>query len=55
MKNKKASKKKNSKPSAQNHLPFSEVKNDTVIMKDGTLRAALMVSSINFALKNEDE
>ena len=42
-------------PSAQQHLPFSEIKFDTAVMKDGTLRAILMVSSINFALKNEDE
>ena len=48
-------KKKSSLPTAQSHLPFAEIKSDTVIMKDGTLRAILMVSSINFALKNEDE
>ncbi len=55
MKNKKAiSKKKRTIPS-QYHLPIAEIKNDTVVMKDGTLRAVLMVSSINFALKNEDE
>jgi hypothetical protein len=42
-------------PSAQSHLPFSEIKFDTAVMKDGTLRAVLLVSSINFALKNEDE
>lgn len=51
----KPKKKKMTVPSAQQHLPFAEVKFDTVIMKDGTLRAVLMVSSINFALKNEDE
>jgi type IV secretory pathway VirB4 component len=39
----------------QQHLLIAEIKNDTVVMKDGTLRAVLMVSSINFALKNEDE
>src|SRR3989339_2217343 len=51
----KPQKKKISVPSAQSHLPFAEIKFDTIIMKDGTLRAVLMVSSINFALKNEDE
>lgn len=51
----KPKKKKIKIPSAQSHLPFAEIKSDTVIMKDGTLRAILMVSSINFALKNEDE
>ncbi|MFH1789816.1 MAG: TraC family protein [bacterium] len=55
MKNKKAKKRQGSIPSAQQHLPFAEIKLDTIIMKDGTLRAILMVSSINFALKNEDE
>jgi hypothetical protein len=42
-------------PSAQRYLDIAEVKDDTVIMKDGTLRAVLLVSSINFALKSEDE
>lgn len=51
----KPKKKKISSPSTQQHLPFSEIKFDTVVMKDGTLRAVLLVSSINFALKNEDE
>lgn len=55
MKNKKAANKRKSFPTTQHHLPFAEVKSDTIIMKDGTLRAVLMVSSINFALKNEDE
>lgn len=41
--------------STQLFLDISEIKNDTVILKDGTLRAVLMVSSINFALKSEDE
>src|SRR3989344_7492950 len=51
----KPKKKKMTVPSAQQHLPFSEIKFDTAVMKDGTLRAILLVSSINFALKNEDE
>lgn len=55
MKNKKAAQKKKAMIPAQQHLPIAEIKQDTVIMKDGTLRAILMVSSINFALKNEDE
>lgn len=42
-------------PSAQHYLSIAEIQNDTIIMKDGTLRAVLLVSSINFALKNEDE
>lgn len=55
MKNKKAAASKNAIPAAQHHLNIAEIKHDTAIMKDGTLRAILMVSSINFALKNEDE
>jgi len=55
MKNEKAAKKKNAIPTTQQHILIGEIKNDTVVMKDGTLRAVLLVSSINFALKNEDE
>jgi len=55
MKNQQAAKKKNTVPATQRHLPIAEVKNDTIVMRDGTLRAVLLVSSINFALKNEDE
>lgn len=55
MKNKKIKKKKNKKPSSQAHLPIAEIKDGTVILKDGTLRAVLLVSSINFSLKSEDE
>lgn len=55
MKNKKAAAKKAAMPSAQRFLAVSEVKQDTLVMKDGTMRAILLVSSINFALKNEDE
>ena len=55
MKNEKAVKKRAGVPAAQKNLALAEIKNDTVVMKDGTLRAVIMVSSINFALKNEDE
>ena len=44
-----------SKTSTQQYLNIAEIKDDTVVMKDGTLRAVLLVSSINFALKSEDE
>lgn len=36
-------------------LDIAEIREDSVILKDGTLRAVLLVSSINFALKSEDE
>ena len=41
--------------STQQYLNIAEIKDDTVVMKDGTLRSVLLVSSINFALKSEDE
>lgn len=49
------SKNKKTSPSTQQYLDIAEIKGDTVIMKDGTLRAVLSVSSINFSLKSEDE
>ena len=36
-------------------MDIAEFREDTVIMRDGTLRAVLLVASINFALKSEDE
>jgi len=53
-----ASKKKGTQkvgPPTQSYLDIAEIREDVVVMKDGTLRAVLMISSINFALKNEDE
>jgi len=41
--------------STQQYLNIAEIKDNTVVLKDGTLRAVLLVSSINFALKSEDE
>lgn len=55
MKNEKVKKRKARRPSTQTHLPIAEIKDGVVILKDGTLRAVLMTSSINFALKSEDE
>ncbi|MDD3102373.1 MAG: TraC family protein [Patescibacteria group bacterium] len=42
-------------PSTQKYLNISEIRNDCVILQDGTLRAVLLVSSINFSLKSEEE
>jgi hypothetical protein len=50
-----ATSKKPKLPSTQKYLPIAEIKDDAVVMKDGTLRAVILVSSINFALKSEDE
>lgn len=46
---------KNTRVSTQQYLDILEIKDDTVVMKDGTLRAVLGISSINFSLKSEDE
>jgi len=42
-------------PSTQQYLDIAEIRDDMVILKDGTVRAVLLVSSINFALKSGDE
>lgn len=42
-------------PPTQRFLDIAEIREDLVVLKDGTLRAVLMVSSLNFALKSEDE
>lgn len=39
----------------QSFLRISEIRDNTIIMDDGTLRAVLAVSSTNFDLKNVDE
>lgn len=57
MKEKKDMQKKNEKrgKSSQSYLPIAEIKDGVVLLKDGTMRAVLMTSSINFSLKTEDE
>lgn len=39
----------------QDFVPIKEVRNGIVILKDGSMRALLMASSINLALKSQDE
>lgn len=41
--------------STQDFVPIKEIKSGTVILKDGSLRAIIMVSSVNFGLKSADE
>ena len=41
--------------STQDFVPVKEVRDGVVVLKDGGLRAILLASSINFALKSEDE
>lgn len=42
-------------PATRHFLDIAEIRDDVVIMKDGTLRAILMVSSLNLALKSTEE
>jgi type IV secretory pathway VirB4 component len=55
MRSKKAQQKNRKMTGTQTYLPIAEIKENTVVLKDGTLRSVLLVSSINFALKSEDE
>lgn len=46
---------KNRLASTQRFLPISEIRNDTVLLKKGGLRAVLEVEALNFNLKSETE
>lgn len=39
----------------QSHIPFGAVYQDTIVMKGGGFRQIILVSSINFGLKSEEE
>jgi hypothetical protein len=39
----------------QDFIPVKEVRDGIMVLKDGSLRAIVMVSSLNFALKSPDE
>jgi len=43
-----------SKPT-QDFVPIKEIRDGVVILKDGSMRAILLTSSLNFALKSNDE
>jgi len=43
------------KKTAQDFLEFEQIREGIIILKNKALRAILMVSSLNFALKSEDE
>lgn len=45
----------NSNASTQQYLNIQEIRDDVVILKDGSMRAVVLVSSINFDLKSEEE
>lgn len=46
---------KSPKSNTQRYLPFKEIREGVIIMKDGSMRTILMVNSINFNLKSPDE
>ena len=43
------------RPAAQEFLEIDQIKDGVIILKNKALRGVLMVSSLNFALKSEDE
>jgi hypothetical protein len=47
--------KKNPSSSTQIYLRISEIRDNTLVLKNGGLRSVLRVSSINFNLKSEEE
>lgn len=44
-----------SRKASQDFVPIKEVRDGVIVLRDGGLRAILMASSLNFALKSEDE
>lgn len=48
-------KKKSPDASTQRHLPFSQLRENIIIMKDSSARSVLRCSTINFLLKSEEE
>lgn len=46
-----------SKPTAstQQYLDIAEIKENTIVMRDGSIRGIVVVASINFSLKSADE
>lgn len=47
--------KANAKASTQRFMPVAEIRNDTILLKNGGLRAVLAVEALNFNLKSETE
>lgn len=41
--------------STQRYLPIAEIRNDTVLLKNGGIRAVIQVEALNFNLKSETE
>lgn len=55
MQDKKKKAQKSKIPPTTTYLHIAEIKDDTVVLKDGTLRSVVLASSVNFALKSDDE
>lgn len=51
----KAARKPAKDSSTQHYLPFSEIRDNCMIMKDGSSRMVLKVQAVNFNLKSEEE
>lgn len=51
----KQQKKDSAAKATQDFVPIEEVRDGIIILKNGSMRAALMTSSLNFALKSQDE
>jgi type IV secretory pathway VirB4 component len=47
--------KKVSNKATQDFVPVKEVRDGVIVLKDGGIRGVLMASSLNFALKSDDE
>lgn len=45
----------NSTKTTQEFVPIKEIRDGIVILKDGSMRAIILASSLNFALKSNDE
>ena len=45
----------NKSKATQDFVPIREVRDGIVVLEDGSMRAILMTSSLNFALKSQDE
>ena len=41
--------------STQRYLPFSEIRDNVMVMKDGSVRLVIKVDTVNFSLKSEEE
>lgn len=47
--------KQSPKTAVQHFLPIGEIRNDTILLKNGGLRAVLLIEAVNFNLKSEVE